>query len=210
MRLTTSLRLAAAVLTAAALVAGPAAAKAQAPTVSCQGAVIYVVNATQGAAPACIAIGGIVRFENVGPGELSSTPAGAVDCLYAAGVHQCRLIKSGSVRFSWSSGSVQRQLAVRVAAAARPTQPAPACVPAGQTYDVDTNEEMRWWSLCLKVGATLRVVNLGPGELSVNPSAAVRCYYEAGIHACRIVAPGTITFTATEPVTRSLLVIAAA
>ena len=210
MRIATSLRqltLAAALFAATALVAGPAAAKAPTPTVSCQGAVIYVVNATQNAAPACIAVGGIVRIENLGPGELTATPTGWVDCFYAAGVHSCRLIHAGNVRFSWSSGSVQRQLAVRVAAAARPTQPAPACVPAGETYSIDTNDEMRWWSLCLKVGATLRVVNLGPGELAVNPRAAVSCYYEGGVHVCRIVAPATITFSTA---TRTQLVVAIA
>jgi hypothetical protein len=176
---------------------------------TCQGAVIHTVDANQSPSPACVAIGGIVRIENLGPGLLTTTPAGSVDCFYAAGVHQCRLIHTGAVRFTWTSGSVQRELAVRVISAARPGQPSPACVQPGNTYSVDTNDEMRWWSMCLKVGATLRVQNAGPGELDWNPASAVRCYYEAGVHDCRIVSPGTVTFTSSVPV-RSLLVVAIA
>ncbi|MET8150176.1 hypothetical protein ACIBSW_24215 [Actinoplanes sp. NPDC049668] len=143
--------------------------------------------------PLCIAVGGVVRVVNIGPGSLVARPADKVDCFYAAGTYQCRLIRTGTVRLTLDA----RELAVRVPASV-PGKPSTACKPAGSVVDLDTTEEMPWWSPCLRLGATLRVVNLGPGMLAYSPANAVSCYYEGGVHACKFRRPASVVFTATR------------
>jgi hypothetical protein len=75
--------------------------------------------------------------------------------------------------------------------------------------DLDTNAELRWWAPCLRIGATLRVVNLGPGMLARAPADAVTCHYEAGIHACQFRRPASVVFTATvDSASRSVTAVA--
>ena len=45
----------------------------------------------------CFKLGIMLRIEDVGPGGLSATPADAISCNYAAGVHVCRFVKAGTV-----------------------------------------------------------------------------------------------------------------
>lgn len=186
-------------------IAGPAAA-APPGRAACEGAVVHTVDAAQaGALPRlCVAVGGVVRVVHLGPGALRAEPAGLVDCFYAAGTHQCRLIRTGTVRLTLDG----RTMTVRVPAAV-PGQPSTACAPAGSVVDLDTLDELPWWSPCLRAGATLRVVNLGPGLLAKTPAGAVSCYYEAGIHACQFRRPGSVVFTATRDTTsRSVTAVA--
>jgi len=183
----------------------PVTAKA---ATACEGAVVHSVDAAQpGALPRlCIALGGVVRIINLGPGSLAAQPSTLVDCFYAAGTHQCRLIRAGTVRFTLAPDA--RALTVQVPAAV-PGQPTTACSPPGSVVNLDTTEEMPWWAPCLRIGATLRVVNLGPGLLKAAPADAVTCRYEAGIHACQFRRPATVVFTATvDPASRSVTAVA--
>ena len=117
--------------------------------------------------PLCIAVGGVVRLVHSGPGSLVAQPSTSVNCFYAAGIHQCRLIRTGTVRFTLAADA--RVLTVQVPAAV-PGAALDGLLTEGQLGpDFDTNEEMPRWSPCLRVGATLRVVNLGPGLLKVTP-----------------------------------------
>ena len=177
---------------AAAATPGSAATKA-APT--CEGPVVHTVDAAQpGSLPSlCVAVGGVVRLINIGPGSVTAQPSTAADCLYAAGTYQCRLLRTGQVVLILAPN---RTLAVQVPAAV-PGRPSTACAPAGAVVDLDTNDEMRWWAPCVRLGATLRVVNLGPGLLSYSPATALTCHYEGGVHACQFRRPATVTLTST-------------
>jgi hypothetical protein len=182
----------------------PAAIRAAA----CEGAVVHTVDAAQpGPLPQlCVAVGGVVRIVNTGPGSLLAQPSTMVDCFYAAGTYQCRLIRTGTVRLTLAPDA--REIVVRVPAAV-PGQPSTACAARGSVVNLDTLEEMPWWSPCLRIGATLRVVNLGPGLLAVTPADAVSCYYEGGVHTCRFHRPASVVFTATRDTTsRSVTVVA--
>lgn len=173
----------------AVVVAGPAHA-----AVTCQGAVVHTVDVSQGGAlpQLCIAVGGVVRVANSGPGTVAIQPDTMVDCYYAGGVHMCRLIRTGTVTFTVGT----RQMTVRVPASVA-GQPSPACTPPGGVVDLDTTDELSWWAPCLRLGATLRFVYLGPGLLTANPASAVTCRYAAGIHSCQFRRTGSVDFTAT-------------
>jgi hypothetical protein len=173
------------------VVVAPAATR----PLDCQGAVDYAVPAGRPIRvrpTVCVTVGGILRLDDIGASTLSITPAALTDCFYAAGDISCRLLRTGSVTFSWTAGAIRQRQVVTVAEAL----PAPVCVSSGATATVSTADELRWWSLCLRVGATLRVEDLGPGLLTITPAPAVQCYYEAGVHSCRVIAPGTLDVVA--------------
>jgi hypothetical protein len=135
-------------------------------------------------------VGGVLRVENLGPDGFSRNPSDKVECTYEAGVRMCRLIEPGTIRFTIDRAGQVRTLTVDVTRGS--SNPAPACGGARMTHTVDANHTGPPWSAaCLKVGAELRVENLGPGNLTVTPSSAVSCRYEAAIHQCRIVKAGT-------------------
>jgi hypothetical protein len=182
--------------TTLALAAAPAAPAAARP-LDCQGAVDYAVPAAQSIRvrpTVCVTVGGILRLDNIGTTTLTVTPAALTDCFYAAGDISCRLLRTGSVTFTWTAGGVQQRQIVTVAEAL----PAPVCVSSGATATVSTTDEFRWWSLCLRAGATLRVEDLGPGLLTITPASAVQCNYAAGVHRCLVVAPGTLDVVADQ------------
>ncbi len=164
----------------------------------CLGAVVYRIDASV-AGPArssvCITVGGVVRVNQLGPEGM--TRSGNVSCYYEAAVHTCRLIRTGTVRFTINRDGRPRELTVVVAKASTPPKPSPACDGIERiTFDASESGPP-WPALCLKVGSVLRVENLGPGGLSANPSGLVSCNYAAGVHECRFVKPGTVTFTMT-------------
>jgi hypothetical protein len=172
--------------------------------------VIYKYDA-RAAGPArstvCIAVGGVVRINQLGPGELTASGSGAVGCYYEAAVHFCRLIKTGTVRFAISVPKGTRVLTVRVARASTPPKPSPACEVAGK-YTVDVLETgARPSALCLRVGSTLRLENLGGDQLSVSPANLASCWYEAGIQECRLLKAGTMRFTITMTNDHTLTVV---
>lgn len=176
----------------------------------CLGAVIYKVDALAGGrlrSPVCIAVGGVVRVEHIAEG-LSVSPSDRVSCTYEAAVHECRLVRTGTVKFTIARPQVTRHLTVVVAKASSPPKPSPACLGA-VTYPVDASQDgPDWAALCVKVGGVLRVENLGPEGLSVSPSNAVSCWYEGGVHECRFVKAATVTFTIAGLQNRSLTVVA--
>jgi hypothetical protein len=157
----------------------------------------------------CIAVGGVVRVENLGPGMLTATPRSRVQCGYGGGVHQCRLIRTGPVGFIVRRGEPTK-IVVTVAKASRPPKPSPACRPKQTVLRLDATEAgPPWWAQCLKVGAVVRFESLRPGGLTVTPRSAVSCNYAAAVHSCRLRAPATITFTArTGTQTRPITVVA--
>jgi hypothetical protein len=177
---------------------------------ACLGAVIYKFDASA-AGPArstvCVAVGGVVRVSQLGPDGLQVSGSGAVACDYEAAVHFCRLIETGTVRFAISTSKGTRVLTVVVARASTPPKPSPACQGAVK-YTFDASESgPRPSALCMKVGAVLRLENLGPDGLSVSPANLASCWYEAGIHECRLVKAGTVRFTITITHDHSLAVV---
>lgn len=156
----------------------------------------------------CIEIGGVLRIANSGPGTVSMSPLDKTVCFYEAGVHECRLVRTGTVRFTVDKPSGPRVLTLVVAA----TSPGstPACVPAGQTQVIEVRDAtLPWSAVCLKLGAVLRFENLGPGSYSVMPAGAAACFYEAGVSECRFSKTGTVVFTFPDPQeTRTLTVVA--
>jgi hypothetical protein len=156
---------------------------------------------------ACITVGGVVRVSPVGPDGMTESGSGAVACDYEAAVHFCRLIETGTVRFAISTSTGTRVLTVRVVKASKPPKPSPACEVAG-TYTVDASESgPRPSALCLRVGSTLRLENLGGDQLSASPANLASCWYEAGIQECRLVKAGTVRFTITMTHDHTLAVV---
>jgi hypothetical protein len=84
---------------------------------TCQGAVVFTVDAAEVGPPwkaPCLGVGAMVRVENLGPGGLAEDPADMVSCFYEAGVHECRLLHSGTVRFTMTGDEQTRALTVVV------------------------------------------------------------------------------------------------
>ncbi len=192
-----------------------AAPRAPNPTTSprsCLGAVTYTIDASEGGPPwsaLCIAVGGVLRVENLGPDGFSVSPADKVSCWYEAGVRECRLIRTGTAQFTITYSHAPRPLTVVVAEPSSPPGPSTACTGA-RTYTVDASEGgPPWPAMCVKVGAVLRVENLGPEGFSVSPADKVSCWYEAAVRECRFVKTGTVTFSIThgEAEARSLAVV---
>lgn len=82
-----------------------------------------------------------------------------------------------------------------------PTRP-PTRLPAGPAclgaviHSIDASDTgPPWKRLCIAVGGVLRVTNLGPDGFSVSSGDNVACNYAAGVRECRLLHPGTVTFT---------------
>lgn len=198
--------------TAAPSVPDPIASHAGSSPPACMGAVIYRVDADAGSSKrsVCIAVGGVVRVENLGPGNLSVSPSSLVSCWYEAAVTECRLIRTGTVTFETSGEPKVGPLTVMVAEASSPPKPSPACLSA-TTYTVDASDSgPPWAALCVKLDVVVRVENLGPAGLSADPADMVSCRYEAGVWNCRFVKAGTMTITTVhqvEPRSLTLVVV---
>jgi len=178
---------------------------------ACMGAVIYKVDASIARSlerPVCIAVGGVVRVEKLGPGTLSASPSNRVSCWYEAGIHECRLIRTGTVTIHISRVPKVGPLTVLVAEASSPPKPSPACISTTK-HTVDASEDgPPWIALCVKRDVVLRVENLGPEGFSVDPADTVSCWYEAGVRECRFLKTGTMTITITNSVeTRPLTLV---
>ena len=106
------------------------------------------------------------------------------------------------------SSTTVRAAASRAPAPSRPTTRPTRCLGAVK-YTIDAAQSGPPRSrLCIAVGGVVEVRNLGPDGLSVSPASKVSCSYEAGVHACRLVRPGTVTFTIAGKQARSLVVVA--
>jgi hypothetical protein len=169
---------------------------------ACRGAVVHELDAAGAAAswqPICLTVGGVLRVSNLGPGGFSAAPAGKVACHYAAGVRECRLLHTGTVRFTITDAGQSRTQVVRVVRATDPPRPSPACLPAGTTFTIDAADGgPQGWAACMKLSGTVRVENLGPEGFRVRPAGAVVCAYEAAVRICRFTRPETVTFTTTH------------
>jgi len=178
------------------------------------GAVIHTIDAsTDGSRwrTVCIAVGGLLRLTNLGPGQLAAASWDNIDCNYEAAVHECRLIHTGMVNFSVTNEHGVRPLTVVVGAASSPPKPSPACA-TSSPYTIDASRGgPPWAAICAKVGTVVRVESLGPEGFDVKPGNLVSCWYEAAIRECTLVKAGTITFTtqpSPESELRSLIVVA--
>jgi hypothetical protein len=166
----------------------------------CLGTIVHRINAADTGPPwkpLCISVGGVLRFENLGPGNLRAIGQSKAECWYEAGVHECRLVQTGTVRFTVTQGETSRSLTVTITKA--PSDPGPACPPVA-TYTLDAGaDNPPWPAICMKLNTTLRVVNFGPDGFSVSPAANVSGGYEAGVRQFRFVKTGTVRFTWTYP-----------
>jgi hypothetical protein len=197
---------------AAAVPVAAAVPRAAAPV--CLGAVVHQLDAAGAAAswpPVCLTVGGVLRVSNLGPEGFSVAPAGKVACHYAAGTRECRLLHTGTVRFTITDAGTTRTQVVRVVRATDPPKPAPACLPAGSTFTIDAADGgPPGWAACMKLSGTVRVENLGPEGFRVRPAGAAICSYEAAVRICRFTGPATVTFTTThgESEPRSQVIVA--
>lgn len=71
------------------------------PSSSCQGAIVYLIDAANDELALiralCLAVGAVLRIENIGPGEVTTDSPELVDPNYAAGVYEIRLVRPGTV-----------------------------------------------------------------------------------------------------------------
>jgi hypothetical protein len=163
----------------------------------CLGTNVHRINAAANGPPwkpLCLTVGGVLRFENLGPDGLTMTPRDRVDCWYEGGVYECRLVQTGTVRCTVTIGDKDRSLTV-VAKASKP-EPNPACLPTAYTLDA-ADFGPPWQSVCMKLNTMLRIVNFGPDGVAVSPAANVSGWYEAGERQFHFVKIGTVRFTLT-------------
>ncbi len=146
----------------------------------------------------CITVGGKVRIQLLGPGKLSVSDRGKTTCHYEAAVHSCRLLYTGSLRFTAELPTGRKHLNVEIAAAVSPPRPSPACMSAGPfTYDI--REEYIWVSTyCVKLGSVLTIVNTSLWSMAVNPPSAASCREVDAGRECRFPKAATVKFTFTR------------
>jgi hypothetical protein len=182
---------------------------------ACLGAVIHTIDASDTGPPwkrLCLSVGGVLRVTNLGPEGFSANSWDNVECNYAAGVRECRLLHPGTVTFTVVNASQTRTLTVVISKASSPPKPAPACMPAGTTLTIDAADGgPQRWPVCMKLNTVVRVINLGPDGFLVRPAGAVTCTYEAGVRVCHFTRAQTVTFTTTHgdsaPRTQTVVVI---
>jgi hypothetical protein len=169
---------------------------------TCLGTIVHRIDAADTGPPwkpLCITVGGVLRFENLGPDNLTVTPRDNVDCWYEGGVFECRLVKTGTVRFTVTRGDKSRVLTVVIAKAPSDPGPDPAC-PRVATYTLDAADfGPPWPAICMKLNTMLRILNFGPDGFTVSPAASVSGWYQAGERQFHFVKTGTVTFSFTYP-----------
>jgi hypothetical protein len=147
----------------------------------------------------CITVGGVLLVTNLGPEGFASDAGNKVECNYAAGTRECRLLRTGTVRFTITNAEQTRTQVLRIVKATSPPKSSPACLPAGTTFTIDASDGgPHSWPVCMKMGGTVRVENLGPEGFQVRPVGALTCVYEAAVRICRFHRPETVTVTTTH------------
>jgi hypothetical protein len=182
---------------------------------ACLGAVIHRVDASDTGPPwkpLCLTVGGVLLVTNLGPDGFSASSWDNVECNYAAGVRECRLLHPGTVTFTIVNEHQTRTLTLVIIKASSPPKPSPACMAAGTTLTIDAADGgPQRWPVCMKLNTVVRVVNLGPEGFLVRPAGAVTCTYEAAVRVCHFTRPQTVTFTTTHgdsaPRTQTVVVI---
>jgi hypothetical protein len=178
-------------------------------TRKCLGAVEFIVNAASKGSSVCIAVGGIVRVEQLGPGPgLRVDRRDKVSCFYAGGVHVCRLIFTGTVKFRIEYPMAAITVTVTIAQASSPPQPSPACSDDEELV-VSAHDAMPFSGRCVRVGSHIRLEDVEPQGFTVNPANAVSCLREPAVSRCRFTKTATVGFTfANRPATDILYVVA--
>jgi hypothetical protein len=189
--------------TVAQVAAVPAAQAQRLAAPVCMDPVVYTLNASavrKTLDTVCIAVGGVLRIANLGPEGLTTvTPAGRADCYYEGGVHSCRLIGTGTVRFGVTNAQGTRQQTVTVSAEATKPRLPDACLNAEiVTRDADEGG-MPWSAICMHLNTPLRFTNLGSAIFNVNPADSVDCWEAEDGFYCMPNRTGTVTFTITKP-----------
>ena len=169
---------------------------------ACLGAVVHRIDASDTGPPwkqRCITVGGVLLVTNLGPEGFASNPRDNIECNYEAAVRECRLLKTGTVKFTITNAHQTRTLTLVIAKASSPPKPSPACMARGTTFTIDAADGGPGrWPVCMKMGGVVRVENLGPDGFVVTPSNAVTCSYEAAVRECRFTRPQIVTFTTTH------------
>ncbi len=181
----------------------PTSTTTRTPTGSgCLGAVVHRIDASDNGPPwkrLCMTVGGVLLVTNLGPEGFSADSRDKVECNYEAAVRECRLLRTGTVRFTITNAQQTRTLTLRIVKASSPAAPAPACTGPRATFTIDAADDgPDRWPVCMRTSGVVRVVNLGPEGFQVSPAGAVTCHYEGGVRECRFTRPGTVTFTTTH------------
>src|SRR5262245_29630505 len=94
----------------------PPAATSAAPSHSgtCVGSTFIIDGADSADSPRslCFTPGGVLRIENVYPGDVSADPSDLVSCQWEAGIATCRFLRVGNVTVRISGQSPNRSIAV--------------------------------------------------------------------------------------------------
>jgi hypothetical protein len=166
----------------------------------CLGAVVHRLDASDtGAAwkQLCITVGGVLLVTNLGPEGFAKDSADKVECNYAAGTRECRMLHAGTVRFTITNAGQTRTLDLRITKSS--SKPSPACSAAGATFTINAADGgPQGWPVCMRTSGTVRVENLGPEGFQARPAGAVTCSYEAAVRICRFNRAETVTFTTTH------------
>ena len=169
---------------------------------ACLGPVVHRIDASDTGPPwkrLCMTVGGVLRVSNLGPEGFSADPRNNVECTYEAAVRDCRLLRTGTVRFTITNAHQTRTLTLVIAKASSPAGSSAACIAPKATFTIDAAEGgPAGPAVCMKTTAVLRVINLGPDGFRVSPANAVVCSYEAAVRECRFTQPQTVTFTTTH------------
>jgi hypothetical protein len=169
---------------------------------ACLGAVVHRIDASDTGPPwkqLCITVGGVLLVTNLGPEGFSASSSDKVECNYEAAVRECRLLHTGTVKFTITNAHQTRTLTLVITKASSPPKPSPACLAGGTTLTIDAADGGPGrWPVCMKMSGVVRVVNLGPDGFLVSPADAVTCSYEAAVRECRFTRPETVTFTTTH------------
>ena len=88
--------------------------------------------------------------------------------------------------------------------------PRPQSCQGAVRYDIElANSEQLPRSLCFSAGAVLRLIGIGPGEVTVDDTSLASQHYEAGIVEIRLLRAGTLTVTVprnSEPETITVVI----
>jgi hypothetical protein len=83
---------------------------------SCVGSTFIIDGADSADSPRslCFTTGGVLRIENVYPGDVSADPSDRAACQWEAGIATCRFLRAGDVTVRISGQSPNRSIAVVV------------------------------------------------------------------------------------------------
>src|SRR5262245_19733554 len=83
---------------------------------TCVGSTFIIDGADSADSPrsVCFTAGGVLRIENVYPGDVSADPSDRVSCQWEAGIAQCRFLRAGTVTVRISGQSPNRSIAIVV------------------------------------------------------------------------------------------------